>query len=69
MPEAYYLALEQAGAAPQESVFVDDSPRNLETAREIGITPVLLASSCPPAAGFHCIDSLSALPQLLSRLG
>jgi putative hydrolase of the HAD superfamily len=68
MPEAFHLALKRAGASPQETIFIDDAPRNLETAREIGLTPVLLASSGPVVTAYACIPSLSALPQLISRL-
>jgi putative hydrolase of the HAD superfamily len=67
MPEAYRLALQLAGASPKEAVFVDDAARNLETAREIGLATVLLGSPCPPTAS-NCIQSLSALPQLLAYM-
>ena len=41
-------ALGKCGAAPEETVFIDDSVRNLEGAAELGITPILIAAN--PAA-------------------
>jgi putative hydrolase of the HAD superfamily len=36
-PEIYRVALEQLGAAPASTLFVDDRLENIETARELGI--------------------------------
>jgi putative hydrolase of the HAD superfamily len=36
-PEIYRIALEQLGAAPASTLFVDDRLENIETARELGI--------------------------------
>lgn len=36
----YHLALEKLGAAPGESIFVDDFIENVEGAREIGMTAI-----------------------------
>ena len=41
-------ALGKCGAAPEETVFIDDSVRNLAGAAELGITPILIAAN--PAA-------------------
>ena len=41
-------ALGKCGAAPEETVFIDDSVRNLEGAAALGITPILIAAN--PAA-------------------
>ena len=41
-------ALNKCGAAPEETVFIDDSVRNLEGAAALGITPILIAAN--PAA-------------------
>ncbi|HEY2979669.1 MAG TPA: HAD family phosphatase [Anaerolineales bacterium] len=42
-PEAgiFQLALEQAGVAAREAVFVDDMPENIESAREVGMSGIL----------------------------
>ena len=44
----YLDALAQAGVPAEEAVFIDDSPRNLDGAAALGITPILIAAS--PAA-------------------
>ena len=40
--EIYRLAADRLGVRPQEIVFVDDRPRNLEAARLVGFSTVLL---------------------------
>jgi FMN phosphatase YigB (HAD superfamily) len=68
MPEAYTLALSKAGASAQECVFLDDSSRNLDGARALGITTVLVALE-PGAEGADLhIPHLADLPDVLSRL-
>ena len=69
MPDAYRLALRLAGADPAATLFVDDAVRNLEAARSVGLTPVLLSTNCPPGAGFPHLPTLAGLPRLLSELG
>ncbi len=39
--EAYLLILQKLGVIPQEALFIDDSPRNIEGARDIGMTVIL----------------------------
>ena len=41
----YLDALEKSGVAASEAVFIDDSPRNLEGAAALGITPILIAAN------------------------
>ena len=36
-PAIYQLAVEQTGFAPEESVFIDDTPRNIEAAEAAGL--------------------------------
>ena len=38
-------ALEKSGVAASEAVFIDDSPRNLEGAAALDITPILIAAN------------------------
>ena len=38
-------ALNKSGVSAEETVFVDDSLRNLESAAELGITPILIAAN------------------------
>ena len=59
----YLDALQQCGRDAQETVFIDDSPRNLAGAAELGITPILIAAN--PASDvetpYRKIRSLSEL--------
>ena len=41
----YLDALQKCGCDAKETVFIDDSLRNLEGAAELGITPVLIAAN------------------------
>ncbi len=41
----YLNALNQCGAPAEETVFIDDSVRNLEGAAAMGITPILIAAN------------------------
>ncbi len=40
----YLDALEKSGVSPEETVFIDDSVRNLRGAAELGILPILIAA-------------------------
>ena len=40
----YLDALEKSGASAEETVFIDDSVRNLQGAAALGITPILIAA-------------------------
>lgn len=44
-PRMYLDALAQCGVPADRTVFIDDSPRNLEGAAALGITPVLIAAN------------------------
>jgi len=39
-PAIFYLTLERLGVAPQQAIFLDDSLRNVDSARELGIHAV-----------------------------
>ena len=41
----YLDALEKSGVPASEAVFIDDSPRNLEGAAALDITPILIAAN------------------------
>lgn len=43
--EAFDVVFKKLGVRPEEAVFVDDSPRSLEKAKEIGYTPILFKSN------------------------
>ena len=44
-PRIYRDALEKSGVSGEEAVFIDDTPRNLEGAAALGITPILIAAN------------------------
>ncbi len=62
-PEMYLDALRKCGHDASETVFIDDSPKNLQGAAELGITPILIAAN--PASDVETdhlkIHSLSEL--------
>ena len=41
----YIDALEKCGYPAEDTVFIDDSLRNLEGAAQLGITPILIAAN------------------------
>ena len=41
----YLDALKKSGADASEAVFIDDSPRNLDGAAALGVTPILIAAN------------------------
>jgi putative hydrolase of the HAD superfamily len=68
-PEAYYMAMAQAGELdPSRCVLLDDSPRNLVPALALGFTTVLVGSEAPHPAANLVIPSLMALPESLPEL-
>jgi putative hydrolase of the HAD superfamily len=40
-PAIYWRALEKLGRTPEETVFIDDAPRNIDAARALGMAVVL----------------------------
>jgi putative hydrolase of the HAD superfamily len=66
-PGIFLAALEQAGAAAAASVHVGDQPvLDVEGARAVGITPVLLDRfGREPEADSHRVESLAELVELL----
>jgi len=68
MPEAYRLALSQIGSLAHETIFVDDAPRNLQPAREMGLSTVLVGSAASQVSGIPAISSLAGLSQIVDHL-
>ena len=67
--DAYNRALALAGAATAaECVLLDDSPRNLYPARQMGITTVLVGSTEPNPAAQHAIHTPKDLPMVMPEL-
>lgn len=68
-PEAFTLALHCLGEPdPARCLFVDDSPRNLEGARAVGIGTLLVGPPQEHANGDTRIPSLLELPRVLDEL-
>lgn len=40
-PQAFHILCDRLGVKPTELIFVDDTPRSLESAAEVGYTPIL----------------------------
>jgi len=64
MPQAYQIALEKAKTQPGECLFLDDAPRNLQAAHQLGITTVFVSQKPPPNPNGLWIRSLADLPEL-----
>jgi putative hydrolase of the HAD superfamily len=66
---AYRKALEiSGGAAPSHCVFFDDSPRNLDPARELGFFTVLVGTHRPDPSACLSIQSLHEIPDRMPEL-
>lgn len=63
---AFELVLQQLGAQPARTVFVDDSPRNCASAKEAGIFTVLVGHEGHVAD--VVIPSIHELPRVLPAL-
>ena len=57
----YLDALEKSGVNANETVFIDDSARNLRGAAELGITPVLIAAGTDAETDYPKIHDLREL--------
>lgn len=67
---AYYERLfADANLAPADALVVDDSPRALAWARELGARTVLVGSARTAMDGMLCIGSLAELPDMLRIIG
>ncbi len=68
-PEAYLKALELAGIDnPQECLYLDDSTRNLSTARDMGIITVLVGDSKEDPSACYSIANVKDLPLILPEI-
>jgi len=63
---AYLRALELLGARPEECIFLEDSPRNLLPARELGMHTVLVGGEAPGQGIDHRIARLLDLEAVLT---
>jgi len=66
---AYYERLfTDSGITPSSALIVDDSPRNLAWARDLGAMTVLVSAQHEALDGMFCIRSLAELPELVQHL-
>lgn len=63
-PRSYRTVLERLGAEGNETVLVEDLPRNLPPAKELGMTTVLVGDGDDAAADF-VVPSIEKLPAVL----
>jgi HAD superfamily hydrolase (TIGR01509 family) len=66
-PEYYERLFADAQIAPGDALIVDDSPRVLAWARDLGATTVLVNAEHEPVSGMLCIASLAELPELVRQ--
>ncbi|HEX4715512.1 MAG TPA: HAD-IA family hydrolase [Ktedonobacteraceae bacterium] len=64
-PEYYTRLFANAQLDPTDALVIDDSPRALAWARELGATTVLISAEYKSMDGMYCIGSLAELPELL----
>ncbi len=64
-PAAYRVALRELGVSPAECLLVDDAPRNLETARALGMRTALVGERAGACADQH-LRSVVELPAALA---
>lgn len=67
-PEYHARLFADAQIAPEEALVVDDSPRVLAWARELGATVVLVSAEKETTDGMMRIGSLAELPEFIHRL-
>jgi putative hydrolase of the HAD superfamily len=67
-PATYRTVLERLGAEPRRTVLLDDLPRNLAPARDLGLRTVLVGTAEGSPAADFAIRTLADLPQILQRL-
>jgi len=60
-PDIYRRAIADLRVTPQEIVFVDDRPRNLDAARDVGLQTVLLDAGGTVLSSHRTIRSLAEL--------
>ncbi|MGD0173802.1 MAG: pyrimidine 5'-nucleotidase [Anaerolineales bacterium] len=67
MEASYRIAMQLAGSPqPEDCALVDDLPRNLKPAREMGMTGVLVHGKFPSASEEYQIDSIYQLAELIT---
>jgi putative hydrolase of the HAD superfamily len=64
--DAYRIAMQKAGASrPQQCLLVDDLPRNLAAARDLGWEALLVNKPAPAGLSLRKMESIYRLPDFL----
>lgn len=67
-PAIYHMMLSRVGVPSEQIVFVDDRPKNLATARDLGIRTVQFGGTdLPPSTSHQNVKSFAELTDLLKR--
>lgn len=67
-PEAYEAVLKYLGADPARCLLIDDMERNLEPARGLGMSTILIGDGSPVNDEHHVIANIKDLNVALQRL-
>ncbi len=67
-PATYRVVLDRLGAEPGRAILLDDLPRNLAPAREIGMRTVLVGPAAASSSAEFCIRTVQDLPSILPQL-
>ncbi len=68
-PQAYQIAFQRSGVTdPSHCLLVDDAPRNLATAKDLGCRTILIGDPAEPNGWDACIKSISDLPEAVDLI-
>ncbi|MCW5878376.1 MAG: pyrimidine 5'-nucleotidase [Anaerolineales bacterium] len=67
-PEAYLLALDSTGLPAAACLFADDQTRNLEPAKQLGMSTVLVGTREPHPAADHSVSVIEELLEVVPGL-
>jgi putative hydrolase of the HAD superfamily len=68
--EAFEIALQKIGSPdPCSCIFVDDSPRNLAAAKQLGMTTIHVGQAQAQPAGDLYIKDIGSIGEILKKLG
>jgi putative hydrolase of the HAD superfamily len=67
-PVAYKCALEILGVSGQSCIMVDDKPRNLIPARDLGMTTILIDGNCSSMAIHYRVPTIFHVESVLRKL-
>lgn len=67
-PRSYAMVLDRLGGEGAEAVLVEDLPRNLPPARDLGMTTILVGGRAAGGTADYELDSIEELPDILPDL-